>query len=133
METMTTDLEVFQNFRLVTSDVRFLRYFTDDKFLGFHILEDAMSEFYAGDGEKILYRDKIYFNNLITVIFDKVEKDAEISNKYLEAQFNVKAPIPQGLGCKFCSYYKKQNRTCSYYGEMGITIRKNCADFKQKR
>lgn len=132
METQESDLNVFQNFRLVTSDIRLLQYFTDDKFLGYHILEREMSNYFIGDGETIVYRKTIHYNNLITVVFEKFDPNAKISNEYLNVQFTVEAPIPATLGCKDCTYFRKKYRQCLYYQEMGMTIRKNCADFKQK-
>lgn len=132
METQEADLNVFQNFRLVTSDVRLLQYFTDDKFLGYHILEQEMSKYYAGDGESIIYRKKIYYNNLITVVFEKLDKEATCQEQYQEAQFIVEAPVPASLGCKDCTHFRKKYRQCTYYQQMGITLKKNCVDFKQK-
>jgi hypothetical protein len=132
LETQTSNKNIFQNFRLVTSDVRLLQYFTDDKFLGYHILEKEISKFYVGDGEKIVYRKKIYYNNLITVVFEKLEKNVTVSSEYWDAQFIVEAPVPATLGCKDCTHFRKKYRQCLYYQQMGIKLRKNCADFKQK-
>ena len=132
LETQSSDLNIFQNFRLVTSDIRLLQYFTDDKFTGYHILEREMSKFYIGDGENIVYRKKIYYNNLITVVFEKINKNSNISSEYLNVQFTIEAPIPATLGCKDCTHFKKKHRQCLYYQQIGIKLRKNCADFKQK-
>jgi len=132
LETQTSDLNVIQNFRLVTSDIRLLQYFTDDKFLGYHILEKEMSKYYAGDGENIVYRKKIYYNNLITVVFEKLNKNFNCSDEYLNTQFIVEAPVPATLGCKNCTYFRKKHRQCLYHQQIGIKLRKNCADFNQK-
>jgi hypothetical protein len=132
LETQTSDENVFQNFRLVTSDVRLLQYFTDDKFLGYHILEREMAKYYAGDGEVIIYRKKVYYNNLITVMFEKLKKNANTSSEYMDVQFTVEAPVPATLGCKDCEHFRKKYRQCLYYQQMGIKLKKNCADFKQK-
>jgi hypothetical protein len=132
METQTSGLDIFQNFRLVTSDFRLLQYFIDDKFLGYHILEKEISKYYIGDGENIVYRKKIYYNNLFTVVFEKLNENVNCSGEFLNAQFTIEAPIPATLGCKNCTYFKKKHRQCSYYQQMGIKMKKNCADFRQK-
>jgi hypothetical protein len=132
LETQASDENIFQNFRLVTSDIRLLQYFTDVKFLGYHILEKEMSKFYIGDGEKIVYRKTIHYHNLITVIFEKLDKSVNIKDEFLNVQFTVEAPIPATIGCTDCTYFKKKYRQCLYYQQMGIKLRKNCADFKQK-
>ena len=133
LETQTdSSNNIYQNFRLVTSDFRLLQYFTDDKFLGYHILEQEMSKYFIGDGETIVYRKTVYYNNLITVFFEKLNPNANVSNEFLNVQFTVEAPIPATLGCKDCTFFRKKNRTCLYYQQMGMEIRKNCADFKQK-
>lgn len=132
METQINGLSVFQNFRLVTSDFRLLQYFTDDKFLGYHILEKEMLKYYIGDGENIVYRKKVYYNNLFTIFFEKLNENVDCSNEYLSAQFTIEAPIPATLGCKNCIYFKKKHKQCLYYQQMGIKMRKNCADFRQK-
>lgn len=131
LETQLADKYIYQNFRLVVSDSRLLQYFTDDKFLGYYILEKEMGKYYIGDGENIVYRKKTYYNNLITVTFEKVAETA-IMNELLEAQFSVEATIPATLGCKDCAYFKKRYSQCLYYQEMGITMKKNCSDFRQK-
>lgn len=133
METQTDDSQyVYQNFRLVTSDFRLLQYFTDDKFLGYHILEKEMSKYFIGDGENIVYRKTVYYNNLITVFFEKINPNATMSSEFMNAQFLIEAPVPATLGCKDCTYFKKKYKQCLYYQQMGIKLRKNCADFKQK-
>ena len=132
LETQIRDLNIFQNFRLVTSDIRLLQYFTNDKFIGYHVLEKEMLKYYIGDGENIVYRKKMCYNNLITVVFEKLNKDFSDSNEYSNIQFIIEAPIPATLGCKDCIYFKKKYKQCLYYQQMGIKLRKNCADFRQK-
>lgn len=132
LETQENGENIFQNFRLVTSDFRLLQYFTDDKFLGYYMLEKEMSKYYIGDAEKIVYRKKIYYHNLITVIFEKLDKTVKTPKELENVQFIVEAPIPATLGCFSCVYFRKKNRRCLYYQIVGMKIRRNCADFKQK-
>lgn len=132
LETQEDSKCIYQNFRLVASDIRLLSYFIDEKFLGYYILDKEMSKYYAGDGEKIIFRTKVYFNNLISVTFDKLDKDVKIRDNIDNAQFSVEAPVPATQGCIDCEYFRKSNRMCSYYQEMGIKVKKNCYDFKQK-
>jgi hypothetical protein len=132
LETQEDEKSVYQNFRLVTSEFRLLTYFTNEAFLGYHILDQEMAKYYAGDGEKIIFRMKMYFNNLITVVFDKLEKDAKVRKEIVNAQFRVEAPIPATQGCLDCEHFRKNNRVCQYYQIIGIKIRMNCPDFRQK-
>jgi hypothetical protein len=132
LETQEDEKSVYQNFRLVTSEFRLLTYFTDEAFLGYHVLDEEMSKYYAGDGEKILFRMKMYFNNLVTVVFDKLEKDAKVREEIVNAQFKVEAPIPATTGCLDCEHFRKSNRVCQYYQIIGIKIRMTCPDFRQK-
>lgn len=132
LETVENDTHVFQNFRIVTSAHKFLQYFTDEKFLGFYILSDEMDKYYAGDGEKIFFRDKKYHNNLITVVYEKVSVNARFDPALENVQFDVEAPIPATLGCYDCIHFRKKNKKCMYYQIVGIDIRTNCKDFRQK-
>jgi len=132
LETQRSDQNIFQNFRLVTSDFRLLQYFTDVKFLGYHILEKEMSKFFIGDGEKIVYRKTIHYHNLITVIFERLDKTTNVSNEFLNAQFTVEAPIPATQGCKDCSFFRRKYKQCLYYQQMGIKLRTSCVAFNQK-
>jgi len=132
LETQDDSKNIYQNFRLVTSDIRLLTYFVDEKFIGYYILDKEMSKYYAGDGEKIIFRNKKYFNNLITVTFDKLDKSVKARPEIENVQFEVEAPVPATMGCINCEYFRKSNRMCSYYQEMGIKIKKNCDDFRQK-
>lgn len=132
LETQLADKYIYQNFRLVVSDSRLLQYFTDDRFLGYYILEKEMGKYYIGDGENIVYRKKTYYNNLITVTFERVAEIVSVGNESLEAQFSVEAAIPATLSCKDCAYFKKRYNQCLYHQEMGITMKKNCSDFRQK-
>lgn len=132
LETQDDANNVYQNFRLVTSDIRLLIYFVDERFLGYYILDGEMSKYYAGDGEKIIFRSKKYFHNLISVTFDKLDKSVKARAEIENAQFEVEAPVPATMGCINCEYFRKSNRMCSYYQEMGVKIKKNCNDFRQK-
>lgn len=131
LETQETEISVFQNFRLVASEFRFLRYFTDEMFLGYHILSSEMEKYYAGDGERIVFRSKITYNNLISVIFDKLEK-VKINNNLTAAQFEVEAPIPKSVGCLDCENFRKSNRVCSFYQTILLKLKTSCPDFRQK-
>jgi hypothetical protein len=132
LETQENDNYIFQNFRLVTSEFRLLQYFTEEKFIGYYILEREISKYYAGDGERIVYRKKTYFHNLITVTFEKIDKTVKAPTELENIQFVVEAPIPATTGCLDCIYFRKKNRRCLYYQVLGMKIRKNCVDFKQK-
>jgi hypothetical protein len=121
---------VYQNFRLVTLNARNLRFFTNTKFLAHDILESEMEKYYVGDGENVFFRDKKYFKNLITVIYEKVN-DASIKEE--SHQFEVIAPLPKTEGCFDCEYYRKKQKKCLYRRKIGIDIVENCSDFRQKR
>jgi hypothetical protein len=132
LETQETSSNVYQNFRLVCSELKFLTYFTDSRFIGYNKLESAMDKHYAGNGNDIIFRKKVYFNNLITVIFDKADKNAKVREEIRNVQFRVEAPIPATQGCISCEHFRKSNKLCIYYQTLGIKTRKNCSDFRQK-
>lgn len=131
-ETYEDDNKVYQNFRLVASNEKMLRYFTDDKFLGYNVLSDEIYKYYAGDGENIIFEDKRYFKNLITVRYKKLDPNATFDAKLKSGQFNVYTKIPLLEGCICCEYFRKKNKKCMYYQQVGIDIKKNCKDFRQK-
>jgi hypothetical protein len=121
---------IYQNFRLVTSNNNLLKYFIDDQYNGFHELNEKMEDYYIGDGENILFREKIIYNNLIVVKFEilnNIKFDIE------EKSFDVTTNIPYNNGCLSCDYFVPKDRICKYYREMGIKIKNNCVDFKQRR
>lgn len=132
LETQLTDKYIYQNFRLVTSDMRLLQYFTDDKFIGYYILERKMAKYYIGDGENIVYRKKTYYNNLITVTFERMNDIDIPAQALLNVQFLAETNIPSILGCKDCIYFKKKYSQCTYSQDMGIKMKKSCLDFRQK-
>jgi hypothetical protein len=101
-------------------------------YLGYHTLEKAMSKYYVGDGENIIFKKKFKFNNLTTLTFDKANTSVEIRPELISAQFMVEAPIPSTHGCLDCEHFRESNRMCMYYQILGIKIRKNCPDFRQK-
>lgn len=131
LETQEDSTHIYQNFRIVAPEVHLLRYFTDEMYLGYHALEKAMSKYYVGDGENIIFKKKFKFNNLTTLTFDKVNI-TEIRPELISAQFMVEAPIPATHGCLDCEHFRESNRMCLYYQILGIKIRKNCPDFRQK-
>lgn len=132
LETQEDSKHVYQNFRLVTSEARLFQYFTDEAFLGYHLLEEKMSQYYAGDGEHIVFRNKSYYNNLIVVTFDKIDDKALVRKNVDNVQFQVSAPIPATQGCLSCIHFRKSNRLCTYYETIGIVVKENCVDFRQK-
>lgn len=133
LETVEDSTHVYQNFRIVTTAQKFLQYFTSNKFLGYDILSEEMEKHYAGDGENIFFRDKKYHNNLITVVYEKVNPESTFDKSLENVQFDVEAPIPATLGCHDCIHFRAKNRKCMYYQIIGIDIRTNCKDFRQKK
>lgn len=131
-ETYEDKNKVYQNFRLVASNQKILRYFVEDKFLGYNTLNDKMYNYYAGDGENIVFREKKYFKNLITVIYEKLVPDANFDPSLASGQFNVTTNIPVIEGCTSCSHFRKKNKKCMYYQQVGIELKRNCKDFRQK-
>lgn len=131
-EIQETDKEVFQNFRVVVSEPKLLKYFVDTKFIGYENLSAEMEKYYAGNGEDILFREKTEFRNLIMVKFEKMHPDAQVEESLREIQFTVEAPIPSNEGCVNCIFWRKKNRKCLFYQKIGIEIRTQCPDFKQK-
>lgn len=132
LETQEDSAHVYQNFRIVAPEIHLLRYFTDEMYLGYHALERAMSKYYVGDGETIIFRKKFRFNNLTTLTFDKTNPVVEIRPELISAQFMVETTIPATHGCLDCEHFRPSNRMCMYYQTLGIKIRKNCPDFRQK-
>jgi hypothetical protein len=118
---------------LVTSNIRLLQYFIDDKYLGYHILENEMAKYFVGDGENIIFRNKTNYSNLVSVEFEKLNKSAKVPESDKGAQFMVEAPIPATTGCKSCEYFRRKNKMCLYYQQIGINLKESCSDFKQKR
>lgn len=131
-EIQETESEIFQNFRIVVSEPRLLKYFTDTKFIGYENLSDEMGKYYIGNGEDILFREKMEFRNLIMVKFEKTRPNAEVDESLKEVQFKVDAPIPSNEGCINCIFWRKKNKKCLFYQKIGMEIRTQCPDFKQK-
>lgn len=131
-EIQETDTEVFQYFRIVVSESRLLKYFTDTKFIGYENLCTEMEKYYAGNGEDILFRDKSEFRNMTMVRFEKMTPTAKVNSELDGIQFTVEAPIPSNEGCFNCLYFRKKNRVCHFYQIVGIDIRTQCPEFKQK-
>lgn len=129
LESQEAANEIYQNFRLVASDTRFLKYFLDSRFTGYNILELAMSKYYAGNGETILYKKKIVFKNLISVVFEKSNLIEYIPD---DTQFEVRAPIPYSEGCISCIYWRKKNKICRFSQKIGIKVKTHCEDFRQR-
>lgn len=132
LDTMQTDSEVQQYFRIEALNVRHLRYFTDDKFLGYHKLQDELAKYYIGDGENIIYYKKQSYRNVIVVLYKKNVENFVIPEEYKDKQFILEADIPSTFGCLNCIYWRKNNRVCTYYKKMGMDIKQNCVDFRQK-
>lgn len=130
-ETYADGDKVYQNFRLVGTSDKFIKYFTDDKFRGYNVLSDKMEDYFVGDGENIFFLEKMYHGNLISVIYEKAT-DVEIPEEYRNGQFEVSTKIPATLGCYDCTHFRKKNKKCMYYSIIGIDIRTNCKDFRQK-
>lgn len=131
-EIQETDSEVFQNFRILVSEPRLLKYFVDTKFTGYDRLSDEMEKYYAGNGEDIFFRDKSEFRNLIMVRFEKTNPSAQVDSSLQNIQFTVDAPIPSNEGCVNCIFWRKKNRKCLFYQKIGMDIKTQCPDFKQK-
>lgn len=132
LETREDDSHVYQNFRLVTSDPSLLKYFVEPKFNGYHELSNEMEKYYAGNGETIFFNRKIVLNNLVTIVFDKTVREVSFDSSITNLQFDVTTKLPNMLGCSDCAYYRKKNKKCLYYQQIGIMIKTNCQDFKQK-
>lgn len=130
LETQEDNKNIYQNFRLVTSNISLLKYFIDDKYLGYYTLDDSLKDYYIGNGESIIFRDKSIYNNLIIVTYEKLTPDAKYDSS--EKNFEVYTTIPYNNGCLSCEYFVKKDRVCQYIREVGITIKNNCNDFKQK-
>lgn len=131
-EVQETEGEVFQNFRILVSEPKLLKYFVDSKYIGHDKLSDELEKYYAGNGEDIFFREKSEFRNLITVRFEKTTPDAKVNDELKEIQFAVSAPIPSDEGCINCIFWRKKNRVCNFYQKVGMEIRTQCPDFKQK-
>jgi hypothetical protein len=131
-ETYDDKNKVYQNFRLVASNPAILKYFTNDKYLGYDVLSNEMSKYYAGDGVNIVYEEKKYFKNLITVKYDKL-KNVDFDENLKVGQFNIATKIPMIEGCICCEHYRKKNKKCMYYQQVGIETKKYCKDFRQKK
>lgn len=132
LDTTQAETEILQFFRLDASDVRYLRYFYDDKFIGYHKLHEALKNYYIGDGENILFDRKESYRNIIVVHYKKLVPNIEIDEGYKNIEFQVEAPIPGTFGCLDCIYWRNKNRVCMYYKQMGMEIKQNCVDFRQK-
>lgn len=129
METQEDHNNIYQNFRLVTSNITLLKYFTDDKYVGYHDLSSELEKYYIGDGENIVFRKKTVYNNLVVIMYERLNL-IEYDNS--EKNFDITTDIPISNGCLSCEYFRKKNRICMYSREIGIKIKKNCDDFKQK-
>lgn len=132
LETWGDNDWVYQRFHIVTTAIQFLHYFLDDRFIAFYKLNEAMENYYAGDGEKILFREKKAFSNSILIKFEKLDKNAKFLERLKNDLFEVKAILPITLGCLDCMYWRKQNKACLYYRKMGMEIKNTCKDFRQK-
>lgn len=122
---------IYQYFRFVFVNFNHKKYFFDTNYKGYYILEDEMQKKYIGDGEKILFLDKkILFGTALIIITYK--KNIENVNYKKSDQFLIEAPIPINDGCLYCEYFVKNNRICKYYNKIGIEIKNNCPDFRQK-
>ncbi len=131
-EIQETDKEVFQYFRIVVSEPKLLKYFIDSKYIGYENLCSEMEKYYAGNGENILFREKSGFRNMTMVRFEKTHPNVQVDTKLHGIQFIVEAPIPSNEGCINCIYFRKKNKICQFYQKIGIEIRTQCPEFKQK-
>jgi len=131
-ETYEDNSKVYQNFRLVASNQKVLKYFTENKYIGYNILDDKIYSYYAGDGNEIVFSEKKYFKNLITVIYDKLKPNAKFNKDLKNGQFNVTTKIPILEGCACCTHFRKKNKKCMYYQQVGIIPKRYCKDFRQK-
>lgn len=132
LETWDDSDWVYQRFHITTTSIQFLHYFLDDKFVAFYKLSEEMEKYYAGDGDKIMFRDKSMFSNSITIKYEKLDKAASYSPRLKELSFLVKATLPATQGCLDCIYWRNKYKTCLYYRKMGMEIKKTCKDFRQK-
>jgi len=130
LETQEDHKYIYQNFRLVTSNSKLLKFFTNDKYTGFHELDEALRIYYIGDGENIIFRKKTIYNNLVVITYERLNDDIKYDNS--EKNFDVITTIPFNNGCISCEYFRKKNRICMYAYIVGIKIKKSCEDFKQK-
>jgi hypothetical protein len=130
VEVQEDDSFIYQNFRLVASNFSVLKYFLESKFSGYYRLEDEINKYFLGDVENIEFDRKIVQGNLLTVIYKKKNSNANI--RFKEAQFKVRTTVPENEGCRSCTYWRKKNKKCLYYGVLGMKKRENCADFRQK-
>ena len=131
-EIQETDEEVFQYFRIVVSEPKLLKYFIDSKYIGYENLCTEMEKYYAGNGDDILFREKSEFRNMTMVRFEKTHPAAQVDPDLQGVQFSVEAPIASNEGCINCIYFRKKNRVCQFYQKIGIEIRTQCPEFKQK-
>ena len=132
LETWEDSNWVYQRFHIVTTSIQFLHYFLDDKFVAFYKLSEEMEKYYAGDGDKIMFREKSMFSNAILIKYEKLDRSATYPDHLENTHFSVKAPIPATQGCLDCIYWRNRYRTCLYYRKMVMTIKKTCKDFRQK-
>lgn len=130
VEVQEDDKFIYQNFRLVTSNFSVLKYFLEDKFSGYYRLNDEINKYFLGDVENIEFDRKIVQGNLLTVIYKKRTEKA--IPRFEEAQFKVRATVPETEGCISCTYWRKRHRRCLYYGKMGMTKKERCVDFRQR-
>ena len=130
VEVQEDDKFIYQNFRLVTSNYSVLKYFLEDKFSGYYRLNDDINNYFLGDVDNIEFDRKIVQGNLLTVIYKK-RTDKAIP-RFEEAQFKVRATVPETEGCISCTYWRKRHSRCLYYGKMGMTKKERCEDFRQR-
>lgn len=131
LETIQDGNRIYQNFRIVVSNEKFLYYFFDDRFNAYYDLYREISKHLVGDGENVLFDSKSIYKNLISISFSKKNPDLDVKLPE-DCSFEVTTKIPNNNGCINCRHFRNKNRICTYYQIFLDKLLDECKDFRQK-